>query len=287
MPFFSIIIPTFNRAHVIKRAIDSVLNQAFQDFELIVVDDGSTDGTRELLENTYGTKLRYVYQQNAGVCTARNTGAGLADGKYLIFLDSDDWLSVYSLDAYSKSAMAEGIKLVKGLITYYDQSGIKIQEIMPQNKGIHTGHPLSGSFALSNSLFQSVGGYDANLSYSETSDLFLRLAFEKGEVGVTIEGGVCIIKEETLGRRLRYSLKRYESVKYFLSKHRAFFDANVNHFANFKRIHAACALQNNHFNEARECLWQVLKRTPYSMRSHLHFYFVLLLPQVAKYYYSR
>lgn len=92
-PRVSVIIPTYNRAHCLARAIDSVLRQTFADFELIVVDDGSKDNTRELLEG-YGDRIQAIYQSNQGVSTARNTGLKRARGELVAFLDSDDeWLA--------------------------------------------------------------------------------------------------------------------------------------------------------------------------------------------------
>lgn len=87
-PKFSIIIPTYNRKLILKRAIESVLEQSINDFEIIVVDDGSTDDTSELMNTFSGVK--YQYQENIGVSSARNTGAKLAVGEWLLFLDSDD-----------------------------------------------------------------------------------------------------------------------------------------------------------------------------------------------------
>ncbi|MEY2876335.1 MAG: hypothetical protein RLZZ373_3706, partial [Pseudomonadota bacterium] len=92
MPEVSIILPTFNRVDVIGRAVSSVLRQTFHDWELIVVDDGSTDGTRARLEGL-DPRLRYIGQANQGVYVARNTGLQAARGRYVTFLDSDDeWL---------------------------------------------------------------------------------------------------------------------------------------------------------------------------------------------------
>ena len=91
MPYFSIIIPSFNRTHIIDRAIQGVLQQTFQDFEILIVDDGSTDNTQAIVkEYSADLKIKYIYQNNQGVCSARNTGAKEANGAYLIFLDSDD-----------------------------------------------------------------------------------------------------------------------------------------------------------------------------------------------------
>jgi glycosyltransferase involved in cell wall biosynthesis len=92
-PKVSVLIATYNRARMLGAAIDSVLAQSYQDFELIVVDDGSTDGTRELVARRYGSAVRYIYQENRGRSEARNTGIKAARGDFFAFLDSDDaWL---------------------------------------------------------------------------------------------------------------------------------------------------------------------------------------------------
>jgi glycosyltransferase involved in cell wall biosynthesis len=91
-PRVSVIIPTFDRGWCLREAVDSVLAQEFTDFELIVVDDGSTDGTAELLE-AYRPKVRLLRQANRGVSAARNRGIAAAAGGLIAFLDSDDlWL---------------------------------------------------------------------------------------------------------------------------------------------------------------------------------------------------
>ena len=90
----SVIIPTYNRRKYIKRAINSVLRQSYKPFEVIVVDDGSIDGTYELIKNSYsGSQILIEKQVNNGVSSARNKGIKLSNGHWIAFLDSDDeWL---------------------------------------------------------------------------------------------------------------------------------------------------------------------------------------------------
>ena len=89
----SVIIPTYNREKKLIRAIESILNQTYQDFEILVVDDGSTDRTRDLVEEIDDRRIKYLYQENQGACVARNYGIACSKGNYIAFQDSDDlWL---------------------------------------------------------------------------------------------------------------------------------------------------------------------------------------------------
>jgi glycosyltransferase involved in cell wall biosynthesis len=88
-PIVSVVIPTYNRSFCIAQTLDSVFKQTYSDYEVIVVDDGSTDNTAEIIKG-YGELVRYVYQQNSGASAARNTGVHIAHGDWIAFLDSDD-----------------------------------------------------------------------------------------------------------------------------------------------------------------------------------------------------
>lgn len=96
-PVVTVVVPTYNRAGLIGAAIDSVLRQTYSDFEIIVVDDGSTDDT-EAVVGAYGDRVRYVRTSNGGSGHARNVGMRHARGRYLTFLDSDDLLYPYALE---------------------------------------------------------------------------------------------------------------------------------------------------------------------------------------------
>ncbi len=92
-PIVSIVIPTFNRCHLLTRALDSVRSQSVSQWEIVLIDDGSTDST-PLLATHYakilGDRFQYHYQDNAGACAARNVGMAHARGEFIAFLDSDD-----------------------------------------------------------------------------------------------------------------------------------------------------------------------------------------------------
>ncbi|XOB46585.1 MAG: glycosyltransferase family 2 protein [Candidatus Nealsonbacteria bacterium] len=91
MPKVSVITPLYNSKKYIEKAIKSVLNQTYKDFESIIIDDGSTDGSGELVKDKFGDKVKYVYQENKGAAAAVNKGISLSQGDYIAFCDSDDW----------------------------------------------------------------------------------------------------------------------------------------------------------------------------------------------------
>jgi glycosyltransferase involved in cell wall biosynthesis len=96
---FSVLMPAYNREKYVGQAIDSVLSQGFKDFELFVIDDGSTDKTLQVLES-YGARIKLLRQNNQGPEVARNKAAALAQGEHLVLLDSDDLLLPGALATY-------------------------------------------------------------------------------------------------------------------------------------------------------------------------------------------
>ena len=95
-PFFSIVIPLYNKEEYIVTTIDSVLSQNYSNFEVIIVDDGSTDNSAQLIKNYSDERVNYYYQNNAGVSSARNKGIELANFDLIAFLDGDDlWEKEY------------------------------------------------------------------------------------------------------------------------------------------------------------------------------------------------
>lgn len=129
MIFFSVIIPTYNRAHFIVEAVDSVLAQNYPSFEVIIVDDGSTDNTRQVIENKYGsdTRVKYFQKINEERGAARNYGLQKATGHYAVFFDSDDWMQPHYLETL-KNVIAghPGIFLLAAKYNY--SNGRKIED---------------------------------------------------------------------------------------------------------------------------------------------------------------
>ncbi|MGM0568516.1 MAG: glycosyltransferase family 2 protein, partial [Elusimicrobiota bacterium] len=102
-PKYSVIIPVYNRPELIREAAESVLHQTYRNFELIIIDDGSTDSTPEAVKSFRDPRIKYIRQKNAGPAAARNRGVRISSGKYIAFLDSDDrWLK-YKLSETDKA----------------------------------------------------------------------------------------------------------------------------------------------------------------------------------------
>lgn len=289
MHLFSVIIPTFNRASLLSRAINSVLSQSFTDYEIIIVDDGSTDETKSIIDLKFKSSVHYVYQKNSGVCSARNHGAKLAIGEYLIFLDSDDWLSNNCLQLYFNAISSESVLLVLGTINFFNTDTNKVKTIVPKNKGTYYSHGLPGSFALQRNVFLKVGGYDENLVYSENSDLFYRLRNENfismHQVALSLNAGVYKEKEKATDRRKRYAAKRYDNIKYFMAKHHVLFSNNPVALNSYQRTLAVCAVLVGKNAEARRLVYENFKRNPFSFKS-IGQCILFSLPQLARYYYT-
>ncbi|MDD3878171.1 MAG: glycosyltransferase family 2 protein [Bacteroidales bacterium] len=132
--FFTIIIPTYNRASLLKRAVESVIIQTFKNWELIVVDDGSTDNTKDVIAAINNNKIRYIYQENKERSAARNKGIDLSKGHYICFLDSDDYFLENRLDLLHKEIVNRnfpqafiftGLKYINGPVLSYSDLEIK------------------------------------------------------------------------------------------------------------------------------------------------------------------
>ncbi len=184
MPEVSVVIPTYNRKEMVQEAVESVLSQTYQDFELIVVDDGSEDGTGEVLREKFGERIIYLYQKNQGVSRARNRGIELSRGKYIAFLDSDDlWL---------KKKLERQVQFMQqnpeAMICYTDEIWIR-RGVRVNPKKKHAKHsgwiypqclPLCiispSSVLMRRELLEEVGGFDPEFPVCEDYDLWLRVA---------------------------------------------------------------------------------------------------------------
>jgi len=186
IPKVSVIIPTYNRAKFVTKAIDSVLAQTYKDYEIIVIDDGSTDNTQEVLQ-PYMDKITYKYQENAGVSAARNTGIRVASGQWIAFLDSDDiWLP----DKLASQIRCVNRTHAKVCFTNVKFTGKKKKLSLGKQYGEEVFQEpfdliLQDSFCLvvqtmviEKKLLEKVGCFDERLKVAEDTRLIYNLAFE-------------------------------------------------------------------------------------------------------------
>ena len=195
----SVVIPTYNRYEVLKRALTSVFAQSFQPSEVIVIDDGSSDATANIIHDF--PSIIYRYQNNAGVSSARNLGISLCSHEWIAFLDSDD--------AWHKEKLALHVSLHqadKELLFSYTQEQwirnanvVKIPKKFQKQSGDIFSHCLShciiapSSAFMHKKLFEEIGLFDENLEVCEDYDLWLRLTCKHKagliEQAVTIKYG--------------------------------------------------------------------------------------------------
>jgi len=183
MPLVSVIIPTYNRALYLKEAIDSVLSQDFCDFELIVVDDGSTDATSDIIDS-YNGAFRYICQRHRGVSAARNTGISHAKGTFVAFLDSDDLWLPKKLSAQVDFFREHPEALICQTEEIWIRNGTRVNSKKRHKK--YSGDifekalPLCivspSAVMIKKNLFDLVGLFDESLPVCEDYDLWLRIS---------------------------------------------------------------------------------------------------------------
>lgn len=179
----TVIIPTFNRRELLGRAIDSVLRQTWRDFELLIVDDGSADGTAEMVAS-YGKQVRYLWQGNCGVSAARNTGIKAARHDLLAFLDSDDTFAPDKLEIQVQAMMNRPDCLVSHTDEIWQRRG---QILRQKERNVREGGDIFArclelcavgisTAMLRRSLLAEIGLFDEDLPCCEDYDFWLRIS---------------------------------------------------------------------------------------------------------------
>jgi len=238
MPKVSVIIPTYNCASYVIEAIESVLKQTYKDYEIIVVDDGSTDNTKEILEPYIKERMiQYVYQNNQGVSAARNRGIRMSNGEFVAFLDADDILDrdsvrcrLNALHSYRDRADC----VLTDCISFYDYGIDRLQDkqtlwqkkkfferlpkatILEENEHmmllnnylyrslIRECYFRVQSLLISKKAFMEIGGFDETLAFQEDWDFFFRYTKLKN---------ILILKKPTAYiRRVTASLSTHSNI---------------------------------------------------------------------------
>ena len=178
----SVIIPTHNRRDFVREALASVMAQTYQNFEVLVVDDGSTDGTEEVVHEF--PRTHYLWQENRGVSAARNLGVALSTGELIAFLDSDDLWQPQKLAVQIEFFAAQPEARICQTEELWLRNDVRVN---PHNKhrkpsgdifarSLHLCLVSPSATMMRRELFESVGGFDENLPACEDYDLWLRIA---------------------------------------------------------------------------------------------------------------
>jgi glycosyltransferase involved in cell wall biosynthesis len=195
-PFFSIVIPTYNSSQFIEQAIDSVFKQTYQDYEIIVVDDGSIDETVNILKKC-NSNIAIITQENKGPGAARNRGIREAKGAYITFLDSDDVWFPWALEIfkevifkYDKPSFIIGsfVKFTDpAVLANVNRTPLRVKRY--KDYYATSGEPLlfgTCSVAIKREILDVVGGFTNIRMNAEDNDLWLRLGVAPGLVHVTV-----------------------------------------------------------------------------------------------------
>lgn len=179
----SIIIPAFNQGHYLREAVQSCLSQTYPFFEILIIDDGSTDNTAEVAKSFSDSRVKYIFQENRGLPAARNTGIRNSQGEYLTFLDSDDCFLSRKLELLlDKMKQNPSLGFVAGRAILIDQNGDIIprefETILPSPiQKLTLGNPFHvGSVLVKKEWQERIGYFDESLRSYEDWDFWLRLA---------------------------------------------------------------------------------------------------------------
>lgn len=184
MPKVSVIIPTYNRGYIVRKTIDNALSQTVQDIELLVVDDGSTDNTREIVEMVDDRRVRYFYKENGGVSSARNFGLSKSKAEFMAFLDSDDvWPKNYLEVMLASLRLNEKYGVAYASVGFICKDGkkdVRIKEKYRPSGWITQSLFRRGFVSVQATVFRKrifdEALFDEYLKSAEDSDAFLRLS---------------------------------------------------------------------------------------------------------------
>ncbi|WDV07468.1 glycosyltransferase family 2 protein [Lysinibacillus irui] len=173
----SIIIPTYNRAKLLKKSIESCLQQTYKNIELIIVDDGSTDNTCEILHDIKDGRVKYIFQENKGLPEALNTGFKNAEGDYLTWTSDDN---LYRLETIKVMVdrleeLGEPGFVYTDMEIYYEDTGETEYRNYSVNNRIYMGNYIGACFLYSKEIYNEIGDYDPDMYLAEDYDYWIRV----------------------------------------------------------------------------------------------------------------
>jgi glycosyltransferase involved in cell wall biosynthesis len=275
-PYFSIVIPTYNRAGYIAKAIQSLIDQDFDSFEVIIVDDGGTDNTQDIVSRFQDARIRFFKKENGERAAARNFGAAKANGKFISFLDSDDYVRKQFLqNARSVVEINPGVTVFHIGYDIVAENGrvLKKWKALPSpvNHKLIEGNFLSclGVFVRRDVLEKNRFNEDRNLSGSEDYELWMRLA-ARFEIITNKMASACLVNHDSrsvVNITEQNLLGRLDLLRKYLFADHDFmvgFKDRVHQFDAFLDLYAALHLtmHGNH-NAGRKLLKSAVRKYRY------------------------
>jgi glycosyltransferase involved in cell wall biosynthesis len=226
MPFFSVIIPLYNKENFIENTLKSVLNQTFVDFEIIIVNDGSTDSSAIKVLQFVDSRIRYYYTENGGVSTARNYGIELAKSNFITFLDADDYWYPSFLEQMFENINRFPEQMVFSSATEIESSN----KVFPSKYSI----PRTGEFEIVNyfgasliesviwtssavfhkNVFEKSGVFDPKIKISEDTDLWIRIGLNFSILFTWKILARYVYDSESISRNFNYIMEEGTFLKY-------------------------------------------------------------------------
>lgn len=282
-PTVTAIITTFNRRPFLTKAVQSVLNQTFFDFELLILDNSSSDGTEDAIKGFPDSRVRYIRHPPLTIAQQRNLGLKEAKGAFIAFLDDDDeWLPIKlekQLGAFKKGSVDIG--LVYGGFTRINSDGKEYETHHPKLKGnvltelLWQADAFTGSASnpmMRAAVLQALGGYNDSISASEDWELYLRLA-ERYQVDYVPDIVVKIRSHRgpRLGDRISEALMVEEMV---LDRYRPIMDSRLKSFYLQKIGGKLCRVGS--LDEGRRRIREAIKMNPLNVLAYLQHSFSFL-----------
>jgi glycosyltransferase involved in cell wall biosynthesis len=286
-PFLSVVICTCNRAGNLPAVVGTVLDQTFADFELIVVDDGSTDDTRATVERIDDPRVRYVHRDNGGLSAARNTGVAAARGHGVAFLDDDDAALPGWLDGFASALRDPRCAFVSGgaVFSEYGREHVTLPSSMGPVFDGHHGLVRAGTFAVRRDAYHEAGGFAEDIRCNHQTEFALRLlplCTVRGWTVATVHRPVVRLVFADAAARQRNDPERLLScTSAIIERHGTRLRRDPVAFARFSSICGVNAARLGRFRDARRWFAGAWRADPRQVRNALRF-LLALAPPVAR-----
>jgi len=259
-----------------------VILQTFTDFELIIVDDGSTDNTKSVINSYSDNRIKSFYKKNGGVSSARNQGVRESKGQYLVFLDSDDTLYPNALETIYQSALSNNfpdivfsdmeIRTTKGeaLIKYAKK---------PYGTVKGMGVFMVGAYSIRREFFNQIGGFDEKINFGENAELKIRIEKNLFTYCFT-DKPLCIYYESKDGGSKNLE-NRIISNEYIIRKHTDYFSLNKNILKLYLQGNAVAMVRLGRIKSAKDSIWKAFLTTPLDLKLIIRM-IIINIPFVAR-----